>query len=135
MKIEQSNMSYTQNLSYREYSNLPRGSSNVQKSYSQKKLNPNEKSRQSIQASNEDVSINDISLGSILGNLNRSRNGSASKLDSGYDCSCGFRSKYLKYKSLHESLKNQLEIVKEELEVAKDLNEHFTNEIRQYLSG
>lgn len=32
-------------------------------------------------------------------------------------------------------MKNQLEIVKEELEVAKDLNEHFTNEIKQYLSG
>lgn len=25
--------------------------------------------------------------------------------------------------------------MKEELEVAKDLNEHFTNEIKQYLSG
>jgi uncharacterized protein (DUF3084 family) len=35
---------------------------------------------------------------------------------------------------LNESLKNQLEIVKEELEVAKDLNEHFTNEMNNYLS-
>ena len=44
------------------------------------------------------------------------------------------KSKYLKYKSLNESLKNQLEIVKEELEVAKDLNEHFTTEIKEYLT-
>ena len=50
-----------------------------------------------------------------------------SRLDSAYDCNCGYKTKYKKYKSLNESLKNQLEIVKEELEVAKDLNEHFTN--------
>lgn len=72
--------------------------------------------------SNEELSINDMSIGSILGNLNRSRTGSASKLDLGGECSCGFRAKYQKYKSMNESLKTQLEIVKEELEVAKDLN-------------
>jgi hypothetical protein len=104
----------------------------VYKTYSQKKLSFNEKS---IQGSNEDINLNDVSLGSILGGLNRSRTGSASKMDSGCECSCGFRAKYLKYKNLNESLKNQLEIVKEELEVAKDLNEHFTNEIKQYLAG
>lgn len=77
--------------------------------------------------STENVLLHDLSIGSLLGNLNRSRNGSQSKFDMSCECSCGLKSKYLKYKSLNESLKNQLEIVKEELEVAKDLNEHFTN--------
>ena len=71
-----------------------------------------------------------MSIGSLLGNLNRSRYGSTSKFDASCDCTCGLKVKYLKYKSLNESLKNQLEIVKEELEVAKDLNEHFTTEIK-----
>lgn len=70
----------------------------------------------------DELSLNDMSIGSILGNLNKSRAGSISKYDSGCECSCGFRAKYQKYKNLHESLKNQLEIVKEELQVAKDLN-------------
>ena len=73
-----------------------------------------------------------MSIGSLLGNLNRSRYGSFSKFDASCDCTCGLKTKYLKYKSLNESLKNQLKIVKEELEVAKDLNEHFTNEMNVY---
>lgn len=52
------------------------------KTYSQKKLSFNDKSaRGSVAGSNEELSIGDMSIGSILGNLNRSRTGSVSKLD------------------------------------------------------
>ena len=72
----------------------------------------------------------DYSIGSILGSSfvsigsNRSQSfyGSPTK-----DCNCQFRYKYYEYKSLHETHKNQLDILKKELEVAKDLNEHFEN--------
>lgn len=118
--MEQSNLPFNHNLSYGEYNT---NRSNVHKTYSQKRLSFNDKSaRGSVVGSNEELNLNDVSLGSILGGLNRSRNGSASRLDSACDCSCGFKVKYQKYKSLNESLKRQLEIVKEELEVAKDLN-------------
>ncbi len=43
------------------------------------------------------------------------------------DCNCSYKEKYVKMKNTNLSLKNQLEIVKEELDVAKDLNDHFTN--------
>lgn len=118
MRIEQSNISATQNISYGEY-NTNKSIRGGSKTYSQKKLSFGAGSNM---GSNEDLNFNDMSIGSILGNLNKSRTGSVSKFDSGYDCNCGFKAKYKKYKSLNESLKNQLEIVKEELEVAKDLN-------------
>lgn len=77
-----------------------------------KKLANNSYQKLSHNESGDNISINDMSIGSLLGNLNRSRAGSNSKFDPNYDCSCGFKAKYVKYKSLNESLKNQLEIVK-----------------------
>ena len=56
----------------------------------------------------DNLSLADMSIGSLLGNLNRSRNGSMSKIDPNFDCNCGFKFKYVKYKNLNESLKNQL---------------------------
>lgn len=77
--MEQSNLSFNQNLSYGEYNN---NRSRGLKTYSQKKLSFNDKSaRGSVVGSNDELSINDMSIGSILGNLNRSRTGSISKLD------------------------------------------------------
>lgn len=72
-------MSFNQNCSYGEYNT----SKNVMKTYSQKKLSFNDKSaRGSAVGSNEEISINDMSIGSILGNLNKSRTGSMSKMGS-----------------------------------------------------
>ncbi len=45
-------------------------------------------------------SFNDLSIGSILGSLNKSRNGSVSRFEGSLDCNCGYRSKYLKHKHL-----------------------------------
>ncbi len=82
------------------------------KSYSLKKISIDNKSINPNDSA-DNVSLGDMSIGSLLGNLNRSRNGSMSKYDPNCDCACGFRARYVKYKSLNESLKNQLEIVKE----------------------
>jgi len=102
-------MSSYQNLSYGEYNN-DRSRRGAVKSFSQKKLSFNDKSigNKSINDSNDGLSLNDMSIGSILGNLNKSRTGSISKYDPNSDCSCGYKPRYQKYKNLNESLKNQL---------------------------
>ena len=96
MRVEQSNV--THNVSYGEYNT----NRSLRGPRSQQKIN------NSGFNSNEDLNLNDMSIGSILGNLNKSRTGSVSRLDSAYDCNCGYKTKYKKYKSLNESLKNQL---------------------------
>jgi hypothetical protein len=65
------------------------------KSYSLKKL--------ALYDSNKSIhnDSNDMSIGSLLGNLNKSRNGSMSKYDPNCDCNCGFKAKYAKYKNLN----------------------------------
>jgi vacuolar-type H+-ATPase subunit D/Vma8 len=131
IKVEQSNISISHNLTYGDGGDRSRRGGSF-KSTSLKKLVKGDGDNRSNNDSNDNL-LHDLSIGSLLGNLNRSRYGS-SKFEASCDCTCGLKTKYLKYKHLNESLKNQLEIVKEELEVAKDLNEHFTNEIKQYLT-
>lgn len=71
----------------------------------------------SLQKGGDDSSFNlgymDMSFGSILGNLNKSRNGSLSKCDPTIECQCGYKVKYTKCKSINDSLKSQLQIAKE----------------------
>ena len=108
IKIEHSNASIPNNLSN------DRNKKSSFRSYgSLKKLMRNDSENRSIHnESGDNISLNDMSIGSLLGNLNKSRYGSSSKFDASCECSCGFKNKYLKYKSLHDSLKNQLDIVK-----------------------
>lgn len=108
IRIEQSTVSVHHNLSYGEPP-LPKNKGGSFKSYSLKKLaSSGSRNRLSHNESGDNLSINDMSIGSLLGNLNRSRAGSNSKFDASCDCNCGFKTKYVKYKSLNESLKNQL---------------------------
>ena len=126
IKIEQSSIVAAHNMTYGEQANRS-GRESYKNMSMNKKLSRNHSENRSNFNDSGDNLLSDMSIGSLLGNLNRSRYGSISKYDPNCECNCGLKSKYIKYKTLNESLKNQLEIVKEELEVAKDLNEHFTN--------
>ena len=66
--------------------------------YSQKKISMGGVSNL---GSNDEINFNDLSIGSILGNLSKSRNNSVSRFDSNFDCNCGYKTKYKKYKSLN----------------------------------
>lgn len=99
IKVEQSNLSFNQNMSYGESGEKGKKNGSF-KSYSLKKIGSvNNTNNNNDSADN--VSLGDMSIGSLLGNLNRSRNGSVSKYDPNCDCACGFRAKYVKYKSLN----------------------------------
>lgn len=102
MKTEHSISFPHHNLSYGEPP-LPKSKTGSFKSYSLKKYAPNAGSRGQLSQneSGDNLSINDMSIGSLLGNLNRSRVGSNSKYDPSCDCNCGFKTKYIKYKSLN----------------------------------
>ena len=71
------------------------------KSYSLKKLALYDSNKSIHNDSNDNLSVADMSIGSLLGNLNKSRNGSVSKYDPNCDCNCGYKAKYVKYKNLN----------------------------------
>lgn len=76
IKVEQSNVSIQHNLTYGEAARNKRGSF---KSSSQRKIMSVDNRSQND--STENILLHDLSIGSLLGTLNKSRNGSQSKFD------------------------------------------------------
>lgn len=107
IKVEQSNASLGQHIGYGDSASRVSRKASF-KSQSAKRIVRVDSENRSINESGEGLLLSDMSIGSLLGNLNRSRYGSTSKFDASCECTCGLKAKYLKYKGLNESLKNQL---------------------------
>ena len=75
--------------------------------------------------SNDGSFLKDLSFGSMFNGSLRSRGSTKKNL-----CDCEYGIKYEKYKSAAQSYKNQLDIIKAELEFTKQMNEHMENEIK-----
>lgn len=100
-KADQSNILIYQNEYYGEYSRQQKAKKRTTSQNKSILNNDHSMSIKSFNNSNDGLNLNDMSIGSILGNLNKSRGGSNSKYDPTTDCSCGYKPRCQRYKTIN----------------------------------